>query len=179
MAARTKRRTEVRARSRPKSLRLVADGLDVMTIWIEHKGAVVVWVVLRSQTRRAVVLAACCDGRLVEGIDCRARGHAECDVDGWLDRNALADPEIGTVRMAEAGAGRATAVRGRQLYQSRMASRRECLQIERLAPLVVTDDNAQVINHFSTFDLVKLWTTGVKSSAARFARAGAAQRTTR
>jgi hypothetical protein len=33
-----------------------------------------------------------------------------------------------------------------------MASRRECLQIERLALLVVADNNAQVINHWSSFD---------------------------
>src|SRR5205814_5348696 len=133
-----------------RSLRVVTHRLDVVTVRVEHEGAVVVRVVLRPQTRRTVVLAACCNGRLVEGVYRGARRDAKRDMDRRADRSALADPEVGPVRMAEAGAFLPDAVRGGQLHQARMAGGCECLQIESLALGVVAHDEAQVIDHWNS-----------------------------
>src|SRR5262249_7916381 len=100
-----------------RSLRLVTDSLDVVTVRIEHKRPVVVWMVIRPQARRTVVPAACCDGCLMEGIQRSARGHTKCDVDGRLGRIALIDPEVRSVGMTEAGALRVATWSGGQLHQ--------------------------------------------------------------
>ena len=131
-----------------RSLRLVTHGLDVVTVRIEHKGAIVVGVVLRPQTRRAVVLAACRYRRLVKGVHCCARGDSKRNMDRRCDRFALADPEIGPVRMAEACTFLLTLTRGRQLDHARMAGGCERLRIEGLAFRVVSHDDTQVINHW-------------------------------
>jgi hypothetical protein len=52
----------------------VADGLDVVAVGVEDKGAVIIRVVLRAQTGRAVVAPAGGKGGLVEGIDLCPRG---------------------------------------------------------------------------------------------------------
>src|SRR5262245_598005 len=70
------------------SLGLVTHGLDVVTVRIEHEGAVVVGVVVGPQTWGAVVPAARCYGGLVKGVHRGARGHAKCNVDGRIDRIA-------------------------------------------------------------------------------------------
>lgn len=36
----------------------MADGLDVVTIRVKHEGAVVVWMVVGTQARRAVIAAS-------------------------------------------------------------------------------------------------------------------------
>jgi hypothetical protein len=51
------------------SLRRVADGLDVVAIRIAHERSVVVLVVMRSDSRRAIVFASSTHGRCVEAVD--------------------------------------------------------------------------------------------------------------
>src|SRR5205814_6927920 len=51
------------------SFRRVTDGLDVMTVRIEHERAVIVRVIVRSQSGRAVVASARRHRRLVERVD--------------------------------------------------------------------------------------------------------------
>src|SRR3954453_9701979 len=48
--------------------RIVTDGFDVVTVRIQHEGAIVVGVIMRSWTRRSVVTATGRQGRLIEGI---------------------------------------------------------------------------------------------------------------
>src|SRR6187399_1607851 len=48
---------------------------------IEHEGTVVVLVIMRTQARLAVVLAAGGDGRPVEGVDRGARGRRKGHMD--------------------------------------------------------------------------------------------------
>src|SRR5262245_49384242 len=115
-----------------ESLRLVTHGLDVVTVRIEHERAVVVGVVVGPQTWRAVVPAARRNGGLVKGVHRGARGHAKCNVEGRIDRIALADPKIGSICMAEAStlfaSGRCT-----DLGQPRVAGRCKRRQVESLA----------------------------------------------
>ena len=72
----------------------MADRFDVVAVAIEHERAVIVRMILRAQSRRAVVLAARSDRRIVEGFH---RGAVRCDErDVALACSlALRDPEIG------------------------------------------------------------------------------------
>jgi len=58
-------------------LGLMADGLDIVAVRIEDEGAVVVLMILRSQTRWPVVSAACGQGRLMKRIDRVPIGYGE------------------------------------------------------------------------------------------------------
>ena len=89
--------------SRPKSRRLVADGLDVVSVRIEHIGAVVVRVVVRAQPGRAVVLAAGGDGGAIEGVDGGPVLGCDRNVQAAIETALVADPEIGLAAGTEAG----------------------------------------------------------------------------
>ena len=47
----------------------MADGLDVVTIGIKDKGAIVILMIMRPQARFAIVTASCGDGCGIEFID--------------------------------------------------------------------------------------------------------------
>jgi hypothetical protein len=83
------------------TLRAVADGLNVVAVRVNDIAAVVVGVVLRAKTRRAVVTAACGEGRGVERIDGRAVWRGKRDVHGCRGV-AARDEEVNTPWRAEA-----------------------------------------------------------------------------
>jgi hypothetical protein len=58
----------------------VADGLDVIAVWIAKEGTVVVGMVLRPQLGRMQHLCASCHPRVEEGLDGGAVGGGERDV---------------------------------------------------------------------------------------------------
>ena len=86
----------------------MADGLDVVTVRVEHEGAVVVRVVVRPQPRRAIVLAAGRERRVIERIDRRSIVRGDRHVQRTIDPALGADPEIRLAADAEAG-GRVSA----------------------------------------------------------------------
>jgi hypothetical protein len=55
----------------------VAYRLDIVAVEIEHEGTVVVLVIMRTQARLAVVLAAGGDGRPVERVTAAREGAAK------------------------------------------------------------------------------------------------------
>src|ERR1022692_902083 len=77
----------------PRLFRRVADGLDVVSIGVQHKGAIVVGMVLRAKSRGSVVLPARRHRRPIKSVDLRARLGAKRDVDGRHVRLALTDPD--------------------------------------------------------------------------------------
>src|ERR1700730_6826131 len=60
--------------------RRMAHRLDTMTVGIQHKGAVIVGVILRPNPGRAIVAPASGKRRQVKGVDRRAIGSAEADM---------------------------------------------------------------------------------------------------
>ena len=80
----------------------MADGLDVVTVEVENKRAVIVGVIVRAQARRAVITRTSGDGGLVKGINQGARAHAKSDMNGRMVWPAFAQPEIRLGSFAEA-----------------------------------------------------------------------------
>ena len=73
--------------------RRVADPLDVVAIGIEHEGAVIVRVILRPQSRCAIVLAAGRERGAVEGVDRGAILGGDRNVKNAPQSAFTADPE--------------------------------------------------------------------------------------
>jgi hypothetical protein len=92
----------------------VAYRLDIVAVEIEHEGTVVVLVIMRTQARLAVVLAAGGDGRPVEGVDRGARGRRKGHMD-VPDTQAFgpADPEERLEIRTKADCGAMTCLFGR------------------------------------------------------------------
>ena len=88
---------------------------NVVTVEIEHEGAVVVRVVVRPRAGRAVVAAAGAERRGVEGIHQRARLDPEGHVQWRAVGRTLGHPEVRLGRHAETGDGGAAGDRGRKL----------------------------------------------------------------
>src|SRR4030095_3679728 len=94
------RRTMTRAACPNSSV--VTHRLDVVPVRIEHESAVVVRVIVLPESGRAVIATAGRERGLVEGIDLCARLGAKRHVDRRNGRRALADPEVGLPRDAQA-----------------------------------------------------------------------------
>src|SRR6478736_1486012 len=118
----------------------VADGFDVVAVWIAHEGAVVMRVVLRAQARCAAVGGAGGERRGVKRVHDCARRRGERDVQAAARGLTSADPEEGLALAAEAGMPRVGAGHLRRHFHDETdAERRECLQIELLAALEIRD----------------------------------------
>ena len=81
----------------------MAYGFNVVTIWVENKCSIVVRVIVRSDAGSAVVLTACGQRSLVEGIDGGPGRNTKSNVNGWLVCGATADPEVWLWGFSEAG----------------------------------------------------------------------------
>jgi len=79
---------------------VVADRLDVVPVGIEHVGGVVVRVVVRTETWRAVVAPSRLEGCGVERVDGGAVVAIERDVRA-ADRIPPTDPEVETAIVRE------------------------------------------------------------------------------
>src|SRR5437762_2142175 len=117
----------VRSSVPPRSCRLVADDADLVAVEIAHIGTVVVGMIVLSDARRTLVLAARLDRRGVGGVDGWARVGFQADRDAIADaRRALVegayDPQLrpsagaavaqrlGILRMADQAERRGDAV---------------------------------------------------------------------
>ena len=47
----------------------MADRLDIVAVGVQHEGAIVIGVILRPETRRAIVATARRHGGLMKGVD--------------------------------------------------------------------------------------------------------------
>src|SRR5688500_2717375 len=144
------RRRQLRRLFSCASPRTVADGLDVVTIRVEHEGAVVAGMIVSANARTAIVAAAGGDGRGIERLDECARAHAERDMNWRNVRFAARDPEVRHRRRAETRDIGAAGDGGRKLLDHLVTNGRERLGVERLALLEVTDVDTGVVNHCGT-----------------------------
>jgi hypothetical protein len=55
----------------------MANWLDAVTVWIEHKSGVVVRVIVRPKPRRPIVAPAGCERRRMKGFDRGSIGGTE------------------------------------------------------------------------------------------------------
>src|SRR5262245_11118761 len=129
----------------------MTDSLEVVAVRIERIGAVVRLVVLRPQTRSAVVLAAGGERRLVEGIDGRSIGALDRDVRRARRRAPSRDPHVRLIGMAVAD-------RLAEVGDLHVAERRQGTLVEALGSLEVADADSDVVDHGST--LLRSWTDG-------------------
>src|SRR5665213_1234624 len=81
----------------------VANSLDVVAIRIEHERPVIVGVIMRAQSRRAVVRAAGRERGLVKPVDGFPVRRGEGDMGASLQNALMADPEEGFFVGAIAG----------------------------------------------------------------------------
>lgn len=58
----------------------MANGLDVVAVGVEDERAIVVCVIVRPDTRTAVVSSSCLQGRVVERVDLGTVLRHECDM---------------------------------------------------------------------------------------------------
>src|SRR4051812_33272007 len=79
----------------------VTDGFDIVTIGIKHKRTVIVRMIMRPQTRRTIILAACRQCRAVEGVHAGTVFRNNCDVNRPFQFAFTCEPEIGLPVSAE------------------------------------------------------------------------------
>src|SRR4051794_6338034 len=84
---------------------LVTDGFDIVPIGIEHEGAIIIGMIMRPESRRAMIAPARFRRRRVEGVDQRTSLDGEGDMGPLPDPLVVADPEIGLAVRAEAISG--------------------------------------------------------------------------
>src|SRR5262249_44718548 len=125
----------------------VANGFDVMSVGIEHEGAVVIGVVMRTQPGAAVVAPAGSYGGGVERVHQGAAGDAKSDVNRRPVRSPGCDPEIRLGRDAEPGDIGAPALGRGKLDEQRIADRRQRSSIKSLGFSEIANSNAGVIDH--------------------------------
>src|SRR5882672_5013456 len=73
----------------------MAHGLDIVSVRVEHEGAVIVRVIMRPCSRRSVVTAAGQDRLAVEAVHGVAVMRGEGDVRAGLRQLLQSDPEEG------------------------------------------------------------------------------------
>ena len=61
---------------------MMANRFDIVAVWIEHEGTVVVWMIVRTESGRTIVAAAGGHGGLKERIDSCTICAGERDVCG-------------------------------------------------------------------------------------------------
>ena len=126
----------------------MANCLDIVPVRIKHKCCIVVWMILRTQSRHAVFNSA--DGQTgsEENIDIRSRSCIESDVDAGCHRGAFRYPKvttrIGTFPMAFPNAKAGCA---RTVLTKNITRRPQDLEIKYLAFFHVTDSDPHMINH--------------------------------
>jgi len=136
----------------------VANRLDIVAIRIKDERAVIIRVILGTQSRRPIIKPASRQRGAVERVDCTAVITSEGDMNRraaaashfcrfcmrtGADRLALLDPEVRDEPSPEPGAGR-------DFHRKRIAQRCQRRFIELPAALVIRGANTDVVNHSAT-----------------------------
>ena len=72
----------------------MANRFDVVTVWVQNKCTVVVWMVVSAYAWFAIVAATCSNGSKIEGVNHCAACDTKCDVNGGNIGSATGKPEI-------------------------------------------------------------------------------------
>src|SRR4029078_11306051 len=116
---------------------------------IEHEGAVIIGVVMRAQTRLAIVLAAGGDGRAIERIDLGAGLGGEGDMDALIIGGAepFADPEERLAAIAETDGGAFAGRFRRHLHNDADTEWGQRLQIKLGGAGEIAEGKAEMVDH--------------------------------
>jgi hypothetical protein len=125
----------------------VANGLDIVSIGIQHECAVVVFVIVRSRTRGAIVSAAGGECGSVELIHLCMSCGPEGDMDPRLVGSALAHPEIRFRRNPVAEDGSAAGVLYGNLHHHLVAQGCEGMLVKSSASCRIANQKAGVVDH--------------------------------
>src|SRR5215216_3628608 len=121
--------------------------LDIVSVGIEHEGAVVILVIMRPQPRRAIVLAAGPEPCRVELIDEVACLGQKSDMDVAAEALTRADPEIRPLILPESEIRLAVRLFCRDVVNQHDAERRQRLLVELARSLEIADGKPHVIQH--------------------------------
>src|SRR5579863_896243 len=119
----------------------------VVTVKVEHERPVIVGVIVRPRTRRAVVAAAGLQRRAVESVHQSALGDAKRHVHRRVVRFALRQPEIRLRRHAEAGDVAATGDTCGKLGEQLVADRLQGCTVEGLRALKIAHAQPGMVDH--------------------------------
>src|ERR1700722_3815789 len=150
------------------SSRLVTDYFDIVTVRVEHKGSVVMLVIMRPVAGSAVVAPSRGKGRLIKRVDERSASHTESNVHVGLVRGSRADPEIGFRGLAESGDVRASRHRPGKLHQQGITDGLQRRAVKRLAGFEVTHRNASMVDHgwILWWKADCAWKPGIKAASS-------------
>src|SRR6476469_8682325 len=114
----------------------MADGFDIVAVWVQHEGTIVVLVIMRARTRLAVVASTCCEGSFIELIHQLARRDPKRDVNTRLIWSSVANPKVRLRSFPKPGNVDATGDRQRQLHQQAVTDGFERVDVEALASFI-------------------------------------------
>ncbi len=126
----------------------MTDGLDIVSVRIEHECRIVTWMILCANSRRAVFCSVRSQPRGMEGIDIRRRSGIEGDMHAGFHRDAFGYPEftsrIGAFAMSfrDSEASETRAVITKDVTKSPQR-----LDIKCGAFFEIADGDPQVVNH--------------------------------
>src|SRR5690349_3767099 len=127
--------------------RSMTNRLDIVTVGIKNKSAVIVRVVMRTQAGRSVVGAASGQCRAMECIDCHAIRRDQCDMYPPAALLTGSDPELRAPGRPEPGAFVASGLLAGDIHDRAIAERRERRDVERAAARKIGDGQSDVIEH--------------------------------
>src|ERR1700734_2860980 len=129
------------------SLRLVADGLDIVSVGVQNERAIVVLVIVRPRARTPIVFSAGGKRGSVELVHLLASFGTKGDMQPGIVGGSLIDPEIRLGRNPVPEDGRAAGVLFGDLHHHLVAERREGFVVKRAARSRVANLEASVVDH--------------------------------
>jgi len=128
----------------------VANSLNIVSIGIQNERAIVVFVIVQSRTRIAIVSSASGKRSLVELIDLLVSCGTEGDMYPWVVWSSLSDPEISFRRNPITEDGCAASVLFGDLHHHLIAEWCEGIVVKLAAYNRIANLKASVVDHDSS-----------------------------
>src|SRR5690349_11084055 len=127
---------------------MMTASFDVMSIWVEHKCAIIVFMVMRPKPRRAVIFASSCNRRLIEFIHLFTAFRAKSDMNPGFIWSAFNHPKVRLRRNSIAEDDYSFGVFFWDFSQHFISEGCEGFLVKASTLGRITDFNAGVVNHF-------------------------------
>jgi hypothetical protein len=125
----------------------VANGFDVVSVWIQYEGAVIIRVVVRARAWSTVVFASGGNGCAIKLVDLLAIGGSKCNVHRRRLRRAFVKPKVGFGGNAEAQNNDTFRVLSGYFHEYAVSQGRKRSFVEEPALVGITDIDSGVVNH--------------------------------